>query len=117
MAGVLNSPLGSCPVGAGVIVGFLLHLSLRVREISDSCSSTECAYLLSLEYWVNFVLFVVPSCLTLNILHVGGVTVHILVYLLWLVWTFEIFLTKPQRTQHSARSSWQPVELATEKDK
>lgn len=50
IAGILNSPLGSCPVGAGAIVDvFLFHLSLHVRGISDTCSSTECAYMLYLE--------------------------------------------------------------------
>jgi len=54
---------------------------------------------------------------TLKILHVDGITVLILICLLWLVWTFKIFLTEPERTQHSACSFWQPVELATQKDK
>jgi len=47
--GVLNSPLGSCTVGAGAIVGLSFHLSLHLRGISGGCSSAECAYLLSLE--------------------------------------------------------------------
>lgn len=45
---------------------------------------------------------------TSKILQVAGGAVHVLEYLLWLVWTVVIFLTKPQRTQHGALSFWQP---------
>lgn len=45
---------------------------------------------------------------TSKILQAAGGAGHILVSLLWLVWTIKIFLTKPKRTQHSALSFWQP---------
>lgn len=44
---------------------------------------------------------------TSKILRAAGGAVHILVYLLWLVWTIKIFLTKPKRTQSHALSFWQ----------
>lgn len=45
---------------------------------------------------------------TSKILQVAGGAVPVLEYLLWLIWTVVIFLTKPQRTQHGALSFWQP---------